>query len=924
LHRRGVLPACAFLLPVIVMLTVYIVMGISPFGDQAAMIIDSYHQYVPFFSEFHYKIWHGESLLYSWHGSLGYNFWSVQAYYLASPLNFIIAIFPETMMIEAFQTLIVLKIGLCGLTAYYYLRVHTGRNDYTTVIFAAFYALGGFMLAYNWNVMWLDCVALLPLIVRGAEKLILEKDGRQYTITLGLAVFCNYYIAIMICVFLVLYFFVCWFSQPGRKKTPKTPAAAPAEVSAAEGAAESGGDDLASALIGGEAGPERAAAVQPEEKNEVLNAEAAPAEQAEAVLPAGGSGRRTEIFRRGLHFALCSLLACGLAAIYLLPTYFTMINSSIGYKPDHWELYQSFFDMFKQQFAMIEPTELTGAPNLYCGVGIFIMAVMYAAARQIPVRERILKISLAAFIFISLNVNVLNYIWHGFHFPNNLPGRYSFIYIFLMVVMAYDAYQSIRLTKEAVCYLLTAGILLLYVLTMIFAGEAPTLIAKIVTGILIALYLIVLYAHRTGFGRSRVRPQQLLALIMLAELFANSIFAIYANGSVTESSYMAKTAGMAQIRDEYSPGNDTFYRMETAQILGRDDIIRYNMNGLSFFSSTCDDKMEELIGSLGFYNAGNKYSYKGATPLTDAMLGIRYVISDEALPAQNLQLADKKDDLMLYENVQDLSVGYMVDPDILSWNIIDGEPFTIQNDFARLAAGSDKNIFNLMSVPDPEISSGDITSTEENTWDYDSYYNAGKLTYKLTFDNTADVYLYFEATHCTDLKVIRGDDEETYTDERGHIVHLGTCHEGDEVTLEFTMDDEYANGSVVLQMASYDADAFASAYEKLSQSQLNVTSSSSTSLAGTIDAKEKGTMMLSVPYDEGWSIKVDGQKVKQFRIGEGLTGISMDAGSHTVEMNYTPQGFTAGLLISLASLAALWLLCGMPVPVRGRLRKQRL
>ena len=95
------------LLPLAAILIAYIAMGVFPFGDQATMIIDSYHQYVPFFSEFHDKIWHGESFLYSWHGSLGFNFIAVQAYYLASPLNFLIAIFPASMMIEAFETLII-------------------------------------------------------------------------------------------------------------------------------------------------------------------------------------------------------------------------------------------------------------------------------------------------------------------------------------------------------------------------------------------------------------------------------------------------------------------------------------------------------------------------------------------------------------------------------------------------------------------------------------------------------------------------------------------------------------------------------------------------------------------------------------------------------------------------------------------------
>lgn len=59
--------------------------------------------------------------------------------------------------------------------------------------------------------------------------------------------------------------------------------------------------------------------------------------------------------------------------------------------------------------------------------------------------------------------------------------------------------------------------------------------------------------------------------------------------------------------------------MELAQIRGRDDVTWHHLNGMSFFSSTADDREERLMGALGFYNSGNKYSYKGATPLTDAL-----------------------------------------------------------------------------------------------------------------------------------------------------------------------------------------------------------------------------------------------------------------------------------------------------------------
>ena len=87
-----------------------------------------------------------------------------------------------------------------------YLRRRTGRNDYSTVVFASFYALGGFSIAYNWNVMWLDGVALLPLVVLGLEHMLHTGRFLPYALLLALALYANYYIGFMLCLFLVLYF----------------------------------------------------------------------------------------------------------------------------------------------------------------------------------------------------------------------------------------------------------------------------------------------------------------------------------------------------------------------------------------------------------------------------------------------------------------------------------------------------------------------------------------------------------------------------------------------------------------------------------------------------------------------------------------------------------------------------------------------
>ena len=139
------------------------------------------------------------------------NFRALQAYYLASPLNFFVLFFPKTLVVEYITYLIVLKIALSGLSASDYFRKHFRRNDYAATLFGMLYALSGYIAAYSWNVMWLDCIALFPLILLGVEILIEKGNPTLYTLSLALSILSNYYISIMICFFLLFYFVALLF-----------------------------------------------------------------------------------------------------------------------------------------------------------------------------------------------------------------------------------------------------------------------------------------------------------------------------------------------------------------------------------------------------------------------------------------------------------------------------------------------------------------------------------------------------------------------------------------------------------------------------------------------------------------------------------------------------------------------------------------
>ena len=201
----------AFMLPVLLVVLAFAVTGIYPFGDAQIAVIDMYHQYVPFLGELQYKLQEGGSLFYTWNGAGGSNFWNLMAYYGASPLNLLLVLFPKKLIMEGITVILVIKIGLAGSFMAIYLKYLGKECNMVTVAFATLYALCSYVMAYYWCIMWMDAVMLLPLCILGLNRII--DDGRAilYVVSLALVVLSNYYMAIMVCIFIMFYYPVLYF-----------------------------------------------------------------------------------------------------------------------------------------------------------------------------------------------------------------------------------------------------------------------------------------------------------------------------------------------------------------------------------------------------------------------------------------------------------------------------------------------------------------------------------------------------------------------------------------------------------------------------------------------------------------------------------------------------------------------------------------
>ena len=357
--------ALAFFIPVLGMLMVMLCSGYEPFGSSSMLYSDMYHQYYPFFVAFRKALLSGESLLYSWNVGLGMDYLGLISYYLASPLNLLSVLVPESLLLEFFSLLMPIKLGFASLFFAIFLKKLFGKNDLSISLFGALYGLCAWALGYQWNIMWLDTFALLPLVALGTVYLLRDKKFILYTLTLFLSVYSNYYIGFFTCIF-VLLLFICY-----------------------------------------------------------------------QICRCRSLGRfLCDLVR----IAAFSLLAIGMTAILELPTLAALqtTQSSVNAFPEGFRLniagentWIGLLDAMRQVAGNmgggLEPTFKEGLPNLYCGVGTVILAVLFLTSGDVKLRDKICSVLLLAFFSISFIVRQLDYIWHGFHFTNMIPYRFSFL-----------------------------------------------------------------------------------------------------------------------------------------------------------------------------------------------------------------------------------------------------------------------------------------------------------------------------------------------------------------------------------------------------------------------------------------------------------------------------------------------------------------
>ena len=793
----------AFLIPVMSMLVIFYAKNIYPCGGGTFLRTDMYHQYAPFFSELQYKLKNGGSLLYSWDVGLGINFTALYAYYLASPLNFLVVLLPKTLVIEFMTYMIVLKIGLSGLTSAIYFRRHYRKLNVGCAIFGVLYAMSGYVAAYSWNLMWLDCILLFPLVMLGLERLVKGESPVMYVLTLGLCILSNYYISIMICLFMVIWFLCQQVLQTMSWK---------------------------------------------------------------------------ERGRSCLRFGLCSLLAGGLAAILLLPELCALqgtasANSSF---PDTVKQYFTIVDMMARQMPLVETEQgLDHWPNIYCGAMVFLMLPLYFMNREIPLRRKAVYGVLLILFYLSFSLNVLNFIWHGFHYPNSLPCRQGFIYVFLLLAMCYEAYLHRKaVSGQQLGMALGLGCLFILLCQKLITDDAFEWYTFYVSLGLVLLYGLFFYMEqhrRWGYN-----------VLLFALLFTVSIESLV-NMAVTSvtvtsrDSYTEDNADVEALVSRVQQEDQSFYRFEKMSRKTKNDGAFMHFPSVSIFSSMAYKSCSELFELLGCEASTNAYSINGSTPLVNMLLSVKYSLYSQeptAAEARGQYYVDMQGETYLYGTDYSLPLGYLLtEEELNAFDTKAGTPALVQNSLCE----------SLGTSPVLETVLGDFSDSD----------------YSFTVETAGDYYVYVNNKKVKEVKASSDSMEKSFDNvDRGYFLELGWLEAGETVKLS----SETSGQKIDCDVYRFDYEALSEAYNVLSESGLTLTKWTDTEVEGTVQAEEDGILMTSIPYDEGWTVYVDGSAVKPEKVKDTFLGISLTAGEHSIRLSFFPKGLKAGMAISGVSL----------------------
>ncbi len=856
----------SFIIPFTMMMCVYAFVKVFPFGKSSVLIYDLNGQYVYFFEALREAIWGDGSLLYSFSRSLGGEFGGIYAYYLASPLSYLVAIFPKENLIDALFLILLTKTGLCGLCFSYMLSKETRLGYLTTIALSSAYALSAYSVVMQHNTMWIEGMYLFPLLIVGLKALVYERKYKLYTATLALTLLCNYYIGYMSCIFVFIFFFWLIVSERGKFSI---------------------------------------------------------------------SERLINFVRRLARVGVFSVIGIMIAALLIIPAYYSLTFGKTTFTDPSYAFRLKFNPMLllmKSAITSYDTLQGSGLPFIWCSTSAFFLMPFYFISKRYPIREKIASGVIIAILLISMCLDPIDMLWHGGQAPNCLNYRYAFIFVFFVLYLSAKGAADIRRATPLTMSVVFVGWVIAYIIAKLDVGEKFTVWTLLIQLAFLATFFALFSLYSLNKKPVRKYFVHILCLLTISELVFAGCFNIYKFkkdvGGSSRNSYIGYFNALEGADAFIASDEELFFRTEKIGYRTVNDSYSQDYFGLSGSTSTLNADTLSLLGMFGLQQDEHWSKYVASLPAVDSFFSVKYVIDKTPVPKDE----SNPDSVAI---VRSVPKGYKTVYQDSSYTVYEN-PY-----YLPIAFGTDEGIDNLRmsegmdcflfmnrlysAMLDESVRVFDSESKFYVTRDLiDCYYDSESFSFKVDEDKEKaqitytvkmlkdangeykDMYLYFPIYQTSMNATLYIDDVscgKIQSSGRANFpIYLGG-YEKSSVTVTIEFEDSVILGIDSPTLYSVDYDALEYATEKLRADSLAVTEFSSDRIVGTVNFENDGRLLTTIPYDEGWQVKIDGEDVHISESLGALISIDVSKGEHTVEMVYRPECYTYALAFSLTGTA---------------------
>lgn len=589
------------------------------------------------------------------------------------------------------------------------------------------------------------------------------------------------------------------------------------------------------------------------------------------------------------NYILYSIISIGIISIVVIPIYFSLssISATKDTFPSIFETEFNIINFILNNFSLSKPTALISEniplPNTSSSLLIFILIPLFFINKNINKKEKILYALLLLTLFLCMHNTFINFIWHGFHFPNDLPYRQSFIYIFITIIIAYKSLINIKYINTKKLLITLTVFILLIILSKIIKFDNLQNKVLIINTIFLIIYFTILIINI----KNKKYTQFALITIVAIETCISCVYNIKPDHNGKDLDNSIKNY---QYIKNILPQENEFYRIEKINRDTYNDPALNNYYGISVFSSMTYEDISKIQRKLGNgSNNINSYYYNLQTPIYNSMFNIKYLVGKFNYN-KSFYKENKNEGIKEYK--YPLSIAYKVNNNIKNWDTSSNNPFTVQESFIKESTGFD-NMFNKLNINFKDI----VPEITNNGY----FINSRICSINLENDRNGDVYLYIDSNNLSSI-LVNGESYFIATNEP-YIINLGYFSKYDDinVTMYFSYGDTSYN-EFNIYAYSFNENNFKKAYNSLNDEILNISSFKENHIKGYINLKESGVIFTSIPYDNSWKIKVDNKYIDFYKIGESYIGFNLNEGYHNIEFIYKTKGLKTGAIISTISL----------------------